>query len=387
MDNYAIIVVGYNRAKETERLLHSINNADYEGDKVTLIISIDNSGNDKVYEMANNFHWMHGEKVIRKMPVRMGLRKHILSCGDYLNEYDAVAILEDDLVVAPDFYRYMKQAVSFYKDNDNIAGISLYSHLWNVCASYPFQPEEKGPDAYFMQYAQSWGQVWMKCQWHKFKEWYEKNDADFSYAEGVPAFVCRWRNSWLKYHIRYLVETDKYFVYPYRSLTTCFAEEGEHALYKTTTFQVPLFNGKKERYAFPMLEEANVCYDSYFERILTDDVAGIDKDDICVDLYGNKSDKIHMKYRYLLTIKKLPMKIVKSYALDLRPWELNVIWGLEGEDIFLYDSEEPLKVKTKQNKQQLKVWHYYARAFVKKKLILKAFVDYSLMKVRNVIKR
>ena len=48
------------------------------------------------------------------------------------------AVLEDDIVVSPGYYQYMKQAVEYYKDNADIAGISLYSHKMNVnidCAS------------------------------------------------------------------------------------------------------------------------------------------------------------------------------------------------------------------------------------------------------------
>ena len=46
----AIIVIAYNREESLKRLLTSLNNAIYESDDITLIISIDKSDNEKVYK-------------------------------------------------------------------------------------------------------------------------------------------------------------------------------------------------------------------------------------------------------------------------------------------------------------------------------------------------
>ncbi len=51
-----------------------------------------------------------------------------LQCGDLTEKYDAVVVLEDDLVVAEGFMQYVVAAVEAYKNNDEIAGISLYTH-------------------------------------------------------------------------------------------------------------------------------------------------------------------------------------------------------------------------------------------------------------------
>lgn len=83
---------------------------------------------------------LHGRKKIYTYPERLGLRKHILKCGDFLDFYDALVVLEDDLVVAPSFYMYVLMTVNKYIENNNIAGISLYTHLWNHNAGLPFTP-------------------------------------------------------------------------------------------------------------------------------------------------------------------------------------------------------------------------------------------------------
>lgn len=131
-----ILTIGYNRANNLLRLLNSINAATFPTDDVDLLISIDNSGTKDVENAANSFKWLHGRKKIYTYPERLGLRKHILKCGDFLDFYDALVVLEDDLVVAPSFYMYVLMTVNKYIENNNIAGISLYTHYGIIMRDY-----------------------------------------------------------------------------------------------------------------------------------------------------------------------------------------------------------------------------------------------------------
>lgn len=337
MSKYAVIAIGYNRPLSMQRLLESLEKAYYEDDDVTLIVSIDNSGTDAVEICANAFQWTHGAKRVVTYPERQGLRKHILQCGNFLRDYDAVAVFEDDIVAAPGFYSYMKAAVEKYQDDDRIAGISLYNHLWNVNVDTPFEPSPSPYDAYFLQFAQSWGQIWMKKQWFAFADWYQENCGEAIESEDLPAFVCGWpKTSWLKYHIKYCVERNKYFVYPYFSLSSCYSDAGEHTSYQTTYLHVPTLYGVKKNYQLPSLSDKDsVVYDVFFERDFRY-VAQFDMDDsVCVDLYGSKKN-VH-RFRYLISMQVLPYKAVKSYGMQLKPHENNVIYDVGGNDIYLYD--------------------------------------------------
>ena len=100
----AIVAVGYNRPESMKRLLRSIGEAHYEWDDIPLIISIDKSDVKEVQEIAEAFEWKYGAKRVSLHRERLGLRNHILECGDYAIQYGAVIILEDDREVAPDFY-------------------------------------------------------------------------------------------------------------------------------------------------------------------------------------------------------------------------------------------------------------------------------------------
>ena len=104
----AVVVVGYNRKESMIRLIESLKEADYKDDIVDLIISLDKSECiQEMIKVANSVLWNYGEKKVRTFKERQGLRKHIIKCGELTREYDAVIILEDDLVVSKYYYSYV----------------------------------------------------------------------------------------------------------------------------------------------------------------------------------------------------------------------------------------------------------------------------------------
>ena len=121
----AIVVVGYNRIDSIKRILTSLDNAVYPCD-VPLVISIDCSGCEPLYDYVRNYTWNHGCKFVIIREKRMGLRDHVLSCGDLTKFFRGVIILEDDIFVSPYFYYYSLACVDKYDSDDRVSGISLY---------------------------------------------------------------------------------------------------------------------------------------------------------------------------------------------------------------------------------------------------------------------
>lgn len=346
-----ICIIAYNRINSLKRVLLSIENAIYT-ESVPLIISIDKSDTDNVEKYAYNYNWLHGEKRVITHTENLGLRKHVLKCGELLNEFDALIVLEDDVYVAENYFQYAKQCVENFKDNNNIAGISLYSFPINYHNSHPFSPLKSDSDIYLMQNAQSWGQVWMKNQWESFIEWYNLHNEEFSIKPHLPNSICSWpKSSWLKYHTRYCIECNKYFVYPYISLSTCFSEVGAHTNNTSTLIQTPLLYGKKEKYNF----NYKTIYDSFFENEEIYKILNIQKDNLCIDFYYEKKNR--QNKRFWLTRKILPYKIIKSYSLQLKPYELNIIKEIEGHELFLYDTTEKRNSIKVQHHEKL--WEFY----------------------------
>ncbi len=342
---FAIVIVCYNRVDGVKRLTQSLERVNFDGRKdIDLIFSIDNSGLDIVERFATNYQWGNGKKIIRTFEKRQGLKRHILKCGEYTNEYDILVVLEDDIFVSDSMYYYAYNAAVCYWDDTSVAGISLYSFQKNWLKWLArFEPQKTKYDTYFMKIAMSWGQVWTKPQWESFEAWIHKNEV-FEKADDLPDVLNIWpETSWLKYHDLYCIRENKYFVYPYVSISTNYSDVGEHAQYAVTDHQVELMYGKKE-YLFALNDDSAVRYDEFMEREGLGKYIGIEDSELTIDLWGNKPKKYYKKY--VLTIENLPYEQIETYALSLRPIELSVILKQEGNEIKLYDtSKESLKKK------------------------------------------
>ena len=335
----AIVAVGYNRPDGMKRLLDSIGNATYEEQDITLVISIDesNKSND-VEKVALDFEWTHGNKIIRRFPERQGLRKHIIECGDLSETYGAVIILEDDLIVSKDFYKYVCEAHKKYSNNETICGVSLYSYKYNVFTHFEFDPFFTPFDVFLGQMAITWGESWTKEQWGKFKQWFLQHDNKLPKLNvNIPQHISGWTRSWGRYFVSYIVENDLFYVFPYQARSTCFSDYGEHN--KTS---IPLTYVQNQLIQFIPLEYrfGNVCdldrYDAFYEKILDDKItiANIPGSKICVDLNNMKT--VSGGKQYVLTNSKLRFTSIASYGLSLRPILSNAIYGISGKQLFLY---------------------------------------------------
>ena len=383
MGAIAIVAVGYNRPDSIEQLLNSLLRADYVGDQVDLVVSLDKGQRQQeIVTTAEKIEWPHGEKIIRAFQERQGLRAHIIQCGDLTEKYDAVVVLEDDLMVAPHFYSYVKQAVEQYIDDSHIAGISLYKHQTHPGVNRPFEAANNGYDVYMQQFAMSWGQCWTREMWRKFRAWYNENEGkDLSEGNILPDYVSHWnKQSWLKFYMRYIVENDKYFIYPYFSLTTNASDAGEHCRIPNNDFQVSMQEGDMQ-YRFPSFEQA-VKYDVFFERVGIEDKVFpelIGKK--MLDLYGNRLN--YKNADYLISTKALPYKVIRKIQLRYRPVEMNCLMPADGEGIYVYDLKATADVP-KINKDILT--RYDVRSLHWKKTLhlgWNGFIDALLNKVQR----
>lgn len=337
MTDLAIVVVGYDRPHALSRLLASLDRVAFDGHEIPLIVSLDRSGDDAVQRIAEAFTWQHGGKTVRTFPERLGLKRHVLACGDLTETYEHLVVLEDDLYVSPNLYRFALQAIGRYRDDDRIAGIALYSHLWNVGCDRPFQPLPEPTDAFFLQYACSWGQVWSRQGWRGFREWLSRNPEAAGPSPAVPENVTQWSDhSWLKHHIRYCIETGRFFVYPRVSLTTNFSDRGQHNEGHENGYQVPIQETHDVPYRFPDLDASRAVYDAFFESMRLHGALGVGAGELCVDLYGMKRNRTGA--RYWLSMDRAPFQVTASFDLAFRPQEANILHAVPGSVIRLYDT-------------------------------------------------
>ena len=364
-----IVVVGFNRPNSLKRLLCSIDKAKYPEYPIRLIISLDGGDNDAVTQTAYDFQWRYGEKEIKCYKERLGLKRHIVSCGDLTAQYEAVIILEDDMFVSPYFYYFAIEALKFYSGDDRISGISLYSHSYNETAKLPFYPVKDDSDVFFMQLPSSWGQVWTKQQWNDFKKWLD-NGVALTKRDNLPDNVIKWsESSWKKLFFKYLYDTNKYFVYPRSSFCTNFSEKGIHMGEPLNTYQVILQLSKSFDYRFKKLDESLAVYDAYCEllpEILNIFGKKLKNFNYEVDLYGTK-DVNKIKRAYILTIRKSKSPIF-TYSCQLKPKEMNIICDVNGEDIVLSKKGDVIASKLKIHSKEFE--YYYEKKGIKELFII-----------------
>lgn len=352
----ALVVVGFNRISSIMRLLNSLANAVYD-ENVPLVISIDKSDNKELYRVVSDFHWHHGNKYVIIQSERCGLKEHIYKCGDLSQYFKSVTILEDDLFVSPYFYTYVKQTVEKYGENPNVAGISLYRNEYNGFNGLPLYFLNIGYDVFAYQSTSTWGETFTYRMWRDFRCWLKCWDNDFSSID-MYEFIKGWKYAWSKYFEAYIICENKYFIYPYLSLSTNNNDAGTHVIKSShnNTYQTELLFGHKE-YVLPDFDRL-IHYDTYAQCELLKTYLKLDN--FAIDLSGNRENI--SKFDYLLSVRHLNCKIIKRFGVKLRPIELNVLMDIHGFDIFLYDMRVVVHNKfTKSEKQLLS--DYYLRDF------------------------
>lgn len=374
--NIAIIIPCFKRIQTLSELCQTLLAASYDGDSVSLVFSIDYSGTDAVAKFANAFEWPYGPKRVIEHKTNIGLRNNIISCGDLTNEYDAVIVIEDDLEVAPSFYRFAKGAAEFYDNDERIGGVSIYQYYVEEISHTHFLPIYEGYDAYFVQWASSWGQLWTRKQWQSFKAWYEVHQ-DISNIP-IPLKVRNWKRSWKKYYIAYLADTNRYFVFPFVSQIYNGNKAGgihtDTSLVVSTSSPFDIAGTKEFR--FPDFDAIQYKYDSYFQinpRVVTI----VDKSyKVEFDLFGHKEQ---IKEDYVITSRDCNNNdIIHSFDAGMIPLECNILTSKQGDVFHLI----PRKAFHPQNKVQL-----IPSVRIRKSIVWKQYLPFYFNRLFDAIRR
>lgn len=340
-NNPAIVVVAHKRIKSLKRLLESLSMIHNPGNlNIPLIFSIDKSViQQDILKTCEDFTWLFGEKKIILRDDHFGLKNHIISCGELVNQYGSLIILEDDLFLSPFFYEYSCQAIQYYQDEKNIAGISLYSYRLSENQFFPFTPVEDGSDVYFIQVPSSWGQVFTANMWNDFKTWFNDHPNIPESPLLIPEYVLKWgTHSWKKHFIHYLIENNKYFVFPRKSFTTNFEDPGTNSS-GSLRFQVPIIQSYSDDMHFIKLSDSGSLYDSWFELLpscinkLFPELSAFNYQ---VDLHGTKP--YNNEWDYYLTQRNVRDPLF-SFSNRLIPVEENLRYQLTGSKIYFAKSK------------------------------------------------
>jgi hypothetical protein len=378
----AIVVNAYNRPAALARVLNSLQQAVYPVDaEVSLAISIDRGGDHAVQMLAESFVWPHGPKTVMLQEQHLGLVQHFFACGDLTQRYKAIVYLEDDLTVSPVFYAYAAQALSFYREDERVAGLSLFGLWFNGYTQQPFVPLPDGSDAFFVQVPYTQGLAFTAAQWARFAAWRHSPLADAVPTVPLHEAWSRFdREDWFPLLARFVITTDRYFVFPRVSHTTGWGDAGTHFAQVSRFFHVPLQRGKTS-YDFKTLDEADAVYDSFFElqpdrlNRLTDQLRGYD---YTIDLYATKS-RANLRTEYVLTSRRSRNPII-SFGKTAWPIEMNVVGRMPGAEICLCRVEDVRRDRLAWLQSWSENYRYFARGRLPKMTTVLKLVAARLLK-------
>ena len=388
--NPAIVIPAYNRPELLKLLLTSVNRAYYPDTETQLIISIEAGAPETTRGIAESFIFKNGQKTIIQRKERLGVKEHIMACADFSEQYGSVVILEDDLIVSPDYYLFALKALSAYQTNDNVAGISLYAQRFNETAQLPFEPMPSEYSVYFMQLGCSWGQAWTARQWGRFKKWLDSTD-DIR-DEKLPSNMKKWsEESWKKLFNIYLLETQAYVVYPYRSFTTNNSEFGGHHMkYADHRFQVPLgfFTNESPVFEFPGFKDQPVRYDMYmeFNAALLALHLELKYHELCVDLYGTKPDEELKSFNYVLSPRN-GTEALREFSMNLKPMERNILspaYTNQHSFFYLYSKDQARNLKPLSHRQYAEMASYFSYFKPESRRFLKGYLPNLYRKFLNL---
>lgn len=328
----AVIVIAHRRLGGLKRVLASIEGSNVPASlDVRLVISVDGDPSEEVRAFVKNYRSQKfaTENIIRTQ--NLGLRGHLLVCGDMSENYDGIIVIEDDIFVADSFLYFAAAAIEYSLGQEKIAGISLYSYEWNELAAMPFKALRDGSDAYLMQVVSSWGQAWTKSQWREFRSWLSVNLVlSPSQTFSLPQVIAGWPDSsWKKYFSAYMIEQDLYFLYPYDSYSTNFSDSGGVHRSQTNSLQVAMKAPNDKKLNFNFVEDVNNCirYDAYMEPDSNrfDLVFEGKKITPIIDFTGAKNLSLYDGDEFILTTTQ-PKEYIKSFSICMRPIELNIMF-------------------------------------------------------------
>lgn len=192
-EQYApIAVFTYKRLEKTINALESLQmcNGVQESD---LFIFSDGWKNEeekkKVLQVREYIHSLVSKSVFRTVCIveqekNIGLANSIITgVSKVLQQYDSIIVVEDDLVVAPNFLEFMNNGLVFFEGDKTVGAITGYSQPIKELESYPY-------DIYKSYSGSSWGWATWKDVWENV-DWEVKDYDEFKKNKAARRNFCK----------------------------------------------------------------------------------------------------------------------------------------------------------------------------------------------------
>lgn len=275
-----IIVITMDRDKSLDRLLKSLQAANYDGDRADLDIWIDRGKEDdstasatmeRVTAVARACKWDFGVRSIYQRSQNAGLYEQWIYTWNVTEDSTETAvILEDDLEVSEHFYIWLRSARQKYSNDPSIAALTLQRgelrpRQVKGVATGKLHVDKSIP-AFKYKLLGTWGFSPQKSAWLEFRAWYEDMRAKKAkpYVSGLV--TTDWYKKqeagreyaptmWSQWFIKFSDVKNYFTLYanlPDKStLASNWREGGMHYSDKPRSADFPTFKGPSSMLALP----------------------------------------------------------------------------------------------------------------------------------------
>ncbi|KAI5079568.1 hypothetical protein GOP47_0005047 [Adiantum capillus-veneris] len=265
----SVNIITQNRVNSLQRLLRSISNAYYLGDRITISFNMDSKVDDETLQAIHEFEWPHGSKILRRRIIQGGLIRAVSESWFPATDNDFGLLLEDDIEVSPLYYMWIKYALLAYHYDPfvslpELSAIALYTpRLVEVVKERPkwnatnFFKELHPNMPYLHQLPCSWGSLFFPKHWREFYKYMGMRYTEDAKQNAVQIPKSRtngWQASWKKFLIDMMYLRGYVALYPnfpqQASFSTNHMEPGAHI-----NASGNVLRHKKEDFEVPLLEE------------------------------------------------------------------------------------------------------------------------------------
>lgn len=165
MDKAPIVFFAYNRPRHTGQTLESLAKCEGAAESELFVFcdgpkqSQDEEAIQQVRSIVKGRKWCGTVNVIERDENR-GISKSIIAgVSEVVNRYGRIIVLEDDVVLSPQFVNYMNDALEVYADKPEVMHIS----------GYMFPVKGELPETFFYRNTSCWGWGTWKRAWVNFE--------------------------------------------------------------------------------------------------------------------------------------------------------------------------------------------------------------------------
>lgn len=262
---YPIVIFAFNRPESLKRTIESLK-SNPEAIHSDLFLFVDGfrenkpEDNENIIKVRNICSSVSGFKSVtcKFSKINKGLGPSIISGVDeIINLYGKVIVLEDDLIVQPNFLKFMNECLERYERDTDVWSICGYSNKIKIPLWYKY-------DAYFCPRSSSWGWATWKDRWNsvvwtfdKWEEW-KKQRKEFNKWGGSDCFSMLERckqgknKSWaIRFCFNQFLQ-NKLSLFPIKSFITNDGFDGAGTnCKKYSRFKYELMDGEKQYFNLP----------------------------------------------------------------------------------------------------------------------------------------